>query len=278
MKITVLVDNAVPMGQTPLVGEHGLALLVETGNKKILVDTGQSAAVVANMVLLGHHPAQLDAVTISHGHFDHTGGLVAVLRHARKPLPVYAHPNLFHPRYWQGADGKRSYIGLPFPKAEADSLGAEWVLTAQPREILPGLWFSGEIPRQTPFETIDPGFVTLHADGTCRHDPIADDTVLYHAGEQGLTVISGCAHAGLVNAVRHGLAVTGLIRLHGWVGGTHLGPAGGEQRQATLDALGALDPEFVAANHCTGIEIMGELRARFGKKFVAALTGTVLEL
>src|ERR1019366_8643728 len=108
MKVTVIIDNAVPIGaRQPLLAEHGLSLLIEHAGKKVLYDTGQSSAVVSNLSLLGFRPAELDMLVVSHGHYDHTGGIFHVLQHARKKIPVYAHPGIFQPRYSIAGDQRR---------------------------------------------------------------------------------------------------------------------------------------------------------------------------
>jgi 7,8-dihydropterin-6-yl-methyl-4-(beta-D-ribofuranosyl)aminobenzene 5'-phosphate synthase len=277
MKVTVVIDNSVPISaRVPFLAEHGLSLLLETGTQKLLLDTGQSAAVVHNLSLLGVHPLELDAIVISHGHYDHTGGLPHILRHRRKPLPVYAHTGIFRPRYSVSGE-KRTYVGVPFLQEEAFLLGAEWIFGDAPAEISPGLWFGGAMPRQTDFEVGDTRLVALDAGGCDCKDAIPDDTALYYASSRGLVVIGGCTHSGLVNTVRRGLELTGQKRLAGWIGGTHLGPVASEQQQATMQLLAEFDPDFIAANHCTGFEMMSELRLRFGKRFIPGLVGTTIE-
>ncbi|EGO62485.1 MBL fold metallo-hydrolase [Acetonema longum] len=277
MKVTVVIENSVPAGaKGPFVGEHGLSLLLETGTQKILIDTGQSGAVVHNLSLLGVHSRELDAIAISHGHYDHTGGLPCLLRHRRKPVPVYAHSGIFKKRY-AVANGRRSYAGLPFTKEETDMLGVDWIFADEPMEIAPKLWLSGGIPRVTGFEMGDAKLVIPDVQGCDCQDIVRDDTVLYYSGEQGLVVIGGCTHSGLVNAVTRGMELTEQTKLAGWIGGTHLGPVSQEQQELTLAMLEQYSPNFIAANHCTGFDMMAELKARFGKKFIPAFVSTVIE-
>ncbi len=278
MRVTVVVDNMVPISaKSPFLGEHGLSLLIDTRTKKILLDSGQSEAVVHNLSLLGVHSRDLDAIAISHGHYDHTGGLVHVLQHRRRPIPIYAHSRIFDKRY-SVAGGGRSYIGLPFAREAADLLGAEWILADEPLEIAPGLWFSGGMPRVTGFEQGDARLVIPDTQGCDCQDIIPDDTALYYAGKNGLVVIGGCTHSGLVNTVKRGLELTGAKRLAGWIGGTHLGPVSKEQQDMTMSMLQENQPDFIAANHCTGFDMMAELRASFGKRFIPGLVGTVIEV
>jgi 7,8-dihydropterin-6-yl-methyl-4-(beta-D-ribofuranosyl)aminobenzene 5'-phosphate synthase len=278
MKVTIIVDNAVPFGtRQSLRAEHGLSLLIEHAGKKILYDTGQSSAVVSNLSLLNFRPSELDMLVLSHGHYDHTGGIYHVLQHTRKRIPVYAHKKIFQERY-SVSGSERRFIGVPHRKEVLTALGAEWCLIDKPTEILPGLWLSGPIPRNTDFEIGDPKLVICAPDGCDCQDTIEDDTSLFYVGPRGLVVIGGCTHAGLVNTVRRGFEVTGTSRLAGWIGGTHLGPLSKEQQAKTLAQLAAFGPEFIAANHCTGFAMMATLYERFGNRFIPAFVSTVIEV
>ncbi len=280
MRITVVVDNCImPKSKKPFRAEHGLSLLIETGGGRFLFDAGQSEVATFNLALLGVRPADLDAIILSHGHYDHTGGLAAVLVQAGKRLPVYCHPEAFANRYSE-AGGVTRFAGMPHAREQLVSLGADFRPVAEPTELAPGLTISGSIPRETGYETGDPFLKAAGADGCCggEHDTVPDDMAIFHAGDKGLTVISGCAHAGIVNVIRHGLAVTGCSRLHAIVGGTHLDPVAKGQQEATLAELERLEPSLVAANHCTGFYMLARLYGIFGAKFVPAFVGTVIEV
>ena len=142
---------------------------------------------------------------------------------------------------------------------------------------MPGVWLSGSVPRLTAYETGDAKLLVHDEQNACDcQDEIADDMALFIKSDEGLVVVSGCTHSGLVNMVQHGLAVTGCERLHGWIGGTHLGPVGVAQQMQTIDALLALQPSFVAANHCTGFQMMARLQQAFGKRFTPAFVSTIM--
>jgi 7,8-dihydropterin-6-yl-methyl-4-(beta-D-ribofuranosyl)aminobenzene 5'-phosphate synthase len=277
MQITVAIDNNVPFSsRLPLVAEHGVSFLIDTGTERILYDTGQTGAVLDNLLTLGIAPASIDIIAISHGHYDHTGGLRAVLQKVRPDVAVYIHPAAFADRY-SVSDKEHRPIGVPFTRATLMETGGQWHLCEAPTEIASGIWFSGAIPRVTSFETGDQRLKIGSPAGDVP-DPLRDDAVLYLKTAGGLVVVGGCTHSGLVNAVRHGFTVTGLDRLRGWIGGTHLGPVGAEQQDQTIAQLVAWQPEFVAANHCTGFAMMSRLRERFGTRFIAAFTGERIEV
>ncbi|HWR40128.1 MAG TPA: MBL fold metallo-hydrolase [Patescibacteria group bacterium] len=274
MKATVIMDNCVYHGRT-MKAEPGMSLLLEEEGRKILVDVGVSGATVDNLVALGVHPREVDALVISHGHWDHTGGLERLLTAACKSLPVYIHPLAFQERYSLSGD-QHKHVGIPFHRESLASLGAEFHWVDMPFAVTDKLWVSGSVPRIFPGESGDPNLVLPGSAGWVN-DTVADDMSLFYKGEQGLTVISGCAHAGLRNTVAYGLQVTGCERLHGWIGGTHLGMVNREQQQMTMEALAAWQPLFIAANHCTGFPMQAELSRRFPASFRAMAVGTTLE-
>ncbi len=277
-KVTVVIDNCVPTHSgLPFLAEHGLAMLVETGKSRLLLDTGQTAAILNNLSLLGVAPDSIDAIALSHGHYDHTGGLFYLLKHAAKRTPVFAHEDAFA-EHCSLARGQRRFIGIPYRKEQLTSLGADWKTIRHPQEIFPQIWISGSVPRQTDFETGDAKLVVHNAAEHCDcQDELDDDMALFIDSGKGLVVVSGCTHAGLVNMIEYGLKVTGCRQLHGWIGGTHLGPLTREQQEQTIARLQAFQPEFVAANHCTGFPMMARLQQVFGERFIPAFVGTSIQ-
>ena len=273
VKITVLSENSVG-ASLGLCGEWGLALLLETAGKRILFDTGEQGHLVTNADALGIELRTMDALVLSHGHYDHTGGMRAFLRR-RGHLPVYAHPGIYSLHYKSLPHDQ--YIGVPYCREELTGLGAEFVFTSEAEEIMPGLWVSGEVPRKTDFEKED-SRLFINKEGQKIPDPFVDDMSLYCVIPEGLVIIMGCAHAGLVNIVEHGRAVTGINRVYGIIGGTHLGPAPPEQQEATIKYLQGLDLQFLAANHCTGLPMSARLAGVFGPVFRFAPAGSAFEL
>lgn len=284
LKFTVVVDNSVPLGaKAPFRGEHGLSVLIETGTNNILFDAGPSDVVAYNLGLLGFHPRDLDAIILSHGHYDHTGGLPTILMMAGKTLPVFSHPDIFKNRYATSGD-KCRFVGVPFSRDYLEKLGADFRPIEDPTELLPSLWISGPVPRETNYESGDDRLVIPDEEcedctppGPFRKDEVLDDMAVYVRCSKGLVVLGGCAHSGIINMVNHGLKVTGAIKVHGLLGGTHLGPTSDPQQNATIAALEWFNPEFIASNHCTGFAVMAKLAQAFGPKFIPAFCGTTLE-
>lgn len=272
LKITVLVENTVG-GPGGFTAEWGLSMLIETAGSTILFDTGSLGALVPNSRVLDLDLRTVDFVVLSHGHYDHAGGLPAFLRYYHRRLPVLAHPDLFTPRFARGGARLR-HIGVPHRQVELESLGADFRFDEGPRELTPGLWASGDVPRRTGFEKGDQRLVVRDANGEEKPDPLRDDLSLYAVTPRGLVIILGCAHAGLANIVEHARQVTGVDRVHAIIGGTHLGAVGASQQEATLSYLKALDVDFLAANHCTGLPMIAALSHLYRERFHFAPVGS----
>lgn len=265
LKITVLVDNTVlnPMG---LKGEHGLSVLIEKDGKKILFDTGQSDILIENAIKLGIS-LDFDAVVVSHGHYDHAGGLKSILENTS--TKVFIHKEAFKNRYAE--EPFKGFIGIPFKKEVIEDLGdVEYI--DKPREIIKDVWISGYVERVTPFEKGDRRLYYIE-EGKRIVDNVEDDMSMYVKTKKGLVIVLGCAHAGLVNIVEHARRTTGVERIYGIIGGTHLGLVSKEQRRKTIEFLKTLDFEFIAPNHCTTQEVIVELRNLFGDKLLFAGVG-----
>jgi len=154
MDIVTLVENTA--SRVGVIAEWGLSILVEVGGLKVLLDTGQSASVVHNASVLGIDLSTTDKIIVSHGHFDHTGGLRQLLMAMRKEVEIIAHPDIWDAKYVQRpGETVHSYIGIPFQKEELESLGASFTLTSEPVWISDRIVTTGEIPMLTDYEKID---------------------------------------------------------------------------------------------------------------------------
>ena len=274
-KVTVLSENSVvkPMG---LIGEHGFSALAERGDTRILFDTGQGYALVHNARIMGVDLSSIDAVVLSHGHYDHTGGLAELLKGVGRK-DIFAHPGIFMSRFVEGLDGSREPIGMPFTRAYLEGLGADFTLSDTPQLIAEGISTTGEVPRETAFEKGDTTLYLCEEHGGGR-DPHDDDLSLVVAGESGLLVLLGCAHAGLVNILNHVQKLYPDVPIKAVVGGTHLGFSGEEQMAGTIEAMADLGVEKVGASHCTGLAGSARLREALGDSFFFAGVGSVFEV
>ena len=270
-QLTVLCENsvAVPHG---LVGEHGWAVHLETATHRLLLDTGQGLGLLNNSRALDIDLRRLDGIVISHGHYDHTSGLADVLTLCGG-ADVYMHPDGFTDRYWL-KDGQCREIGIRHKRGYLEALGARFVPVREFAEILPGIHVTGEVPRVTDFEPPDPTMKIRGADGSWLQDELRDDLSLVVETERGLTVVLGCAHAGLINILTHVRTQLPGRPIHMVIGGTHLGFADPRQFEATVDALRQFGIERLGASHCTGLANCGRLQQAFGEQFFFAAAGT----
>ncbi len=274
-RVTVVVDNLVKFA-SPLFGEHGLSLWLEHEGLNILYDTGMGRALLPNLESLKLDPNRLDALVLSHGHYDHTGGLEALLGARREPLPVYCHLAVFAPHLSQNPEGLRREVGPPLTRMAYESLGARFTFVDRWAGPWPGVTLLADIPRVTAFEVPAPSLVTVR-DGQVSPDPFHDDLSILIRGAAGNTVLTGCAHSGLLNILEDAEAKAGApVGLV--VGGTHLGPAPAGQQEAALAALAARQDLKVAAGHCTGPDMAGRMQTALGARFSHLGVGTVLDI
>ncbi len=275
-KIRVLCENSVaaPFG---LAGEHGWAAWVETPEGSWLFDTGQGVALARNAAVLGVNLGSARGIALSHGHYDHTSGLPDALAGRREPVPVYAHPDVFLTRYWV-KNGQEREIGLRFKREYLESLDARFDLVREFRQIGPGVYLTGEVPRRTPFEPVDPSMKLPDGSGGWRQDPLLDDQAMVVDTPEGLVVVLGCAHAGLVNTLEHIRENLPGRPFHTVVGGTHLGFADASQLRATLEHLDRFGIRRLAAAHCTGLANGALLWGKLGERYAFAAVGTTLEI
>ncbi len=274
--LTVLCENTV--GRSPgLIGEWGLSVWIEAGDRCVLLDAGEAAACVGNAAKLGVDLARAEAVVVSHGHFNHTGGLARALPLMPKAR-IYLHEDASLHRYATVSDIQVNPDNLPdigMPEASRAALASRGVVTADgPLEVVPGVWVTGPIPREEAVEGRG-GSGWLDRART-RPDTIRDDMAVWIETAAGVLVVLGCAHAGLINTVR-------LVQRHaegapivGVVGGTHLRQTSAERMKTTLGFLGSLALQLLAPCHCTGAPEAFELRKAFPRQFTGMTVGDVI--
>jgi 7,8-dihydropterin-6-yl-methyl-4-(beta-D-ribofuranosyl)aminobenzene 5'-phosphate synthase len=274
LRLTVLSENTA--GARGLLAEHGLAFWIEADGHNILFDTGQGMVLAHNAKALGIDLADTHDLVLSHGHFDHTGGLLDALqsfRHAR----AYLHPSALESKFSKGADGVAQFIGSPVPRIDhISSHVEEIVLTTKPTELVDGVCVTGEIPRKTEYEDAGGAFYTDEACTT--PDPLIDDQALYIRTPKGIVVFLGCAHSGLVNTIEYIVELTGQEQIHAVLGGMHLIRASDERIERTVEALERRDVQILGPAHCTGRKATIRLWQRFPDRCVECVTGAQIIL
>lgn len=267
--ITTLSDNTA--GRIGLLAEWGLSILIEAETNKVLLDTGYSISVPRNAYVLGFDLSSIDKIVLSHGHYDHTGGLKEVLVKTG-PTEIIAHPDIWAEKY-RRRDEEETYIGIPFSREELEAFGATFTLSKEPVWITDDIVTTGEIPMVTDYEEIDPNLY-VKEDGQFIPDPFLDDRALIIKTELGLVVVLGCAHRGMINTLHHAREVTGVDVVHTVVGGTHLISASEERILLTAAALQELGVARVGGSHCTGMPGAVMLAQQLGDTFFFNIAGT----
>jgi len=258
MKISVLTENNAG-SYTP--AEHGLSYLIEFENNRILFDTGQSGLFIKNAASMHTELGGIDMIVLSHGHFDHGNGLEYL-----DGGTLICHPGCFVKRY-RKAD--HTFIGLKNTKEEL-SRKFRLITSAGPFRISDSIIFLGEIPRITDFESQTTGFVL--EDGT--PDFVMDDSALALINQDGLFVITGCGHSGIVNTLEHAMSVTGVNVISGIMGGFHL-KENDRQTLQTIEYLKEKKITRVMPSHCTSGTALTAFRTAFGSPEVK--TGDIFE-
>ena len=259
-----------------MLGEHGFSCFVETDNGNYLFDTGQGLSITQNSLALNKDLRSIKAIMVSHGHYDHTGGLPAVLKQ-KGAVDVYGHREMFAQRIWSQGDVARD-IGIPYRRSYLESLGATFKLGTKLVEVGPGVYLSGEIPRTSTFEKNDPNMTLISSDGgKVNPDPMVDDLSMILDTDKGLIVVLGCAHAGMVNILNYVIRQLGDKHIFAVIGGTHLGFSSSQQFDETLKVIDQYNIEHLGVSHCTGLEKASMLHAHLGKRFFFGTVGAVLE-
>jgi 7,8-dihydropterin-6-yl-methyl-4-(beta-D-ribofuranosyl)aminobenzene 5'-phosphate synthase len=217
----------------------------------------------------------VDRVVLSHGHYDHTGGLLPLLRGCGGK-EVLAHPEVFARRYRVKDTGESISIGIPYTEEILRGAGARFDFAEGFREIAPGIYLTGEVPRRNLFETGDSGLFC--DDAGCRPDPLRDDQSLIIVTVRGLVLVLGCCHGGIVNTIAHARERTGVGDVYAVLGGTHLGFSAPRQLEQTMASLREYGVGKIIGSHCTGFAASARLLREFPGGFQPGHVGYTLEV
>ena len=218
LRITTLSENTAGLGD--FLGEWGLSVLVELDETTVLFDAGKGFSTTYNADSLGIDMNKIDKIVLSHGHYDHTGGLREVLRRMKKQVQIIGHPDVWEAKYARREGRPDRYIGIPFQRNELEKLGASFQLTASPSKINENIITTGEMPMVTDFEQVDKALY-VKSEGGWEPDKLADDQALIIKTGQGLAVLLGCAHRGIINTLYHARNLAGISEIYMVLGGSH---------------------------------------------------------
>lgn len=283
-----IISRAVPLKgnevRNSILAEHGFSAMITTGigdqTRSMLFDFGFSEHGAAfNAETLGLDMSRVEITALSHGHLDHVGGIAKLYEMIGKPgTELVLHPEAFRdPRYMKITEDFKVMFP-PFTREKAHAAGATIVEAPEPYPLLDGqVLFLSEIERTTEFERGAPS-LCYEKDGVAYQDTFEDDTGLaFLVKDKGLVVLSGCAHSGIVNTVRHAQKVTGVDSVYAVMGGFHLsGPDMEPVIQPTIEALKAIDPSYIVPTHCTGRKAAMMMEEAFPGRFILNMAGTTL--
>lgn len=263
--------------------EHGLAYFVETvtGGRisRCMFDFGLDATgVMNNATLLGLDLAEADAYLLSHGHHDHWTGAAEILRRnsGRIPAgtPFYAGEEAFLHRYTRRSEAAETVDLSALNRASIEATGARVCEVKIPTAIVPGGYCTGFIQRTTEYESITPGML-VERNGRLESDDFRGEQALFfNVKGKGLVILSGCAHAGIVNAVKQAQRNSGIEKVEAILGGFHLINATPERIQRTIADIRAFSPRLVVPAHCTGFEALVAFSQALPRQFVLNTAGT----
>jgi 7,8-dihydropterin-6-yl-methyl-4-(beta-D-ribofuranosyl)aminobenzene 5'-phosphate synthase len=280
LRLMVLLEDSVSMDRPDLTAKHGLSFLIETSmagiSSKILMDVGPPPDIaLQNADIINADVAKVNAIVISHGHYDHAGGLLEILKRIGRPIPIVAHPRVFNPKFVLKPNLK--FIGPEFDQSSVRAAGGILLLARNPIKIANGVTTSGEVARETLFEKTEE-FWTVEDEHFIK-DPIIDDQALFiDLKDKGLVVITGCAHSGIINTVKHAQKITGINHVYAIIGGLHLAKADEDTIQASINELLRINPKSIYPCHCTGSKAIHNLLNSFLDRCKPIQTGDVIEL
>ena len=263
--------------------EHGLSYYIETvtngKTSACMFDYGlDPVGVMNNVTLLGLDLGKADAFSLSHGHFDHYSSAINILKQNQSRIsggtPFYVGDEAFARRY-----GLRSGRTEPddlgqLRKEDIEALGLKVVEVKKPVEIIPGAYFTGNIERVTTYEKVPPTLLINRGDTIVPDDFHGEQALVFNVKGKGLVVLSGCAHAGIVNTVKHAQKIAGVDKVHAILGGCHLANAKPEIIQNTVADIKAMKPDYIIPTHCTGFEAMVAFSKEMPNEFIMNTTGT----
>lgn len=282
VKIYTLLEDYAGYG-TSLYAQHGVSFLLEirakSARRRVLFDVGQSAEpILHNMEIMGIDPKAIDMIFLSHCHYDHTGGLVEMLKAiGKKGIPIVAHPKIFRVNLtifpYLGDAGLEGNT-----KERTEGYGGRWILVKNPMKLMEGVMTTGEISREerVDFEKEATSFYSIE-NGELAEDFMLDDVSLAIRTPSGLVVISGCSHAGIASIIKKSMEISGSEKVKAAIGGFHLINAEKKKMEKVIKSFEDLGVEKIYTGHCTGLKAEYRFLNAFGENFEKLHCGKVME-
>jgi 7,8-dihydropterin-6-yl-methyl-4-(beta-D-ribofuranosyl)aminobenzene 5'-phosphate synthase len=311
VSLTVLVENKADLivessdtveyfRDEPLLAEHGFSVLIRLGSEErtILWDAGvTSIAMMENIRRMGIDVSSIEAIAISHGHRDHYAAITALLMEMNRlpepkewgstikadeieawwdeyRIPIIVHPAALRERWVVNDDG--NWVGPFFPPPEQvwRALGAAIVVSEEPYQLDDGCWTTGYVPRTSFEEVRRPKTLHYRVGSEFIPDDLDEDqAILIEIKDKGLIVLSGCAHAGIVNTVEHARKISGTETILAVIGGFHLARANEDEIEQTIRFFKDINPNIIVPCHCTGLNAISRFAQEFPSQFIEGVVG-----
>ena len=278
LKITILAEDSV-LYESPYLGQHGVSFLLEgiSGEKRknILIDVGQNPeALLHNMKIMGIPPTIIDAVVLTHCHYDHTQGITNMVRQiGKKDLSVIAHTAIFRLHFITEPYHRLVGIMPGDSEDEIERAGGKISLSKKPVMIMPGIMTTGEVPRRNDFEKVGIALKTIENRNIVDDVMLDDISIIANVKDRGLVIITGCSHAGIINIARYAKEITGVNSIEAIIGGLHLVDADEDVINRTVEELDTMNVSWISAGHCTGFKAQTRMYRTFGERFSPLHTG-----
>lgn len=275
LKVHILTDDRVR--RRGLLAEHGLSLWIEKDDKAVLFDAGQSSVFLHNAKAMGISLEAADYIVISHGHYDHCGGLQYFPCKDKAPA-IYVHPDAFNKKLAStDRDEPSRAVGIPFEISSLDWMKDRIFYTRQPFRIEESILVSGEIPCSSTFEEVPKDFL-VEKDGRIMHDMMLDEQMLIIEDNGEIAIFLGCSHPGVVNSIKYAQKIMPGKSIKLLVAGMHLENVSPIRLQMTIQHLLDTNIQKVIPLHCTGFGAMCEIKRFLGDRCLTLCAGDTIEI